>query len=66
MNVNWETFEHDQTIEACYLNATSISGECKQGSVPTVGVDARVPQDVIAAVHFATTHRLKVVVKSTG
>jgi hypothetical protein len=63
---HWETYEHGNTIDACYLNATSENQECKQGSVPTVGVDARVPEDVIAAVNFARTWALRVVVKSTG
>jgi hypothetical protein len=63
---NWETYEHGNTIDACYLNVTVGDGTCKQGSVPTVGVDARVPGDVIAAVEFAKKWRLRVVVKSTG
>jgi hypothetical protein len=63
---NWETFEHGNTIDACYLNTTVGDGQCKQGSVPTIGVDARTPEDVIAAVNFARKWELKVAVKSTG
>jgi hypothetical protein len=62
----WETFEHGNKIDACYLNTTVGSGQCKQGSVPTIGVDARVPGDVVAAVNFAREWGLRVVVKSTG
>ena len=53
------------TISACYLDA-SLGPPCEQGSVPVVGVDARTPADVQAAVKFASKHNLRVVIKSTG
>ncbi|KAF7791875.1 hypothetical protein EIP86_002899 [Pleurotus ostreatoroseus] len=53
------------TINACYLN-TSLGVRCEQGSVPVLGVDTRWPEDVEAAVKFASTHNLRVVVKNTG
>ncbi|KAI6020452.1 hypothetical protein BKA83DRAFT_4302284 [Pisolithus microcarpus] len=63
---NFETFMFKNgTIGACYLN-TSLSVPCEQGSVPVIGVDARTPQDIQAAISFALQHDLKLVVKNTG
>ncbi|OBZ79722.1 putative oxidoreductase ORF5 in fasciation locus [Grifola frondosa] len=55
----------NDTISACYLN-TSIGAPCEQGSISVVGVDARTVEDVQAAVTFAASHNLRLVVKSTG
>jgi hypothetical protein len=63
---NRETYQHGDTIDACYLNTTIVDGKCKQGSIPSIGVDARGPGDVVAAVNFARNWGLRVVVKSTG
>ncbi|KAI6015297.1 hypothetical protein F5J12DRAFT_817299 [Pisolithus orientalis] len=63
---NFESFVFKNgTISACYLN-TSLGVPCEQGSVPVIGVDARTPQDIQAAVNFALRYNLKLVVKSTG
>ncbi|KAF5392829.1 hypothetical protein D9757_000992 [Collybiopsis confluens] len=63
---NYETFIFPNgSISACFLNAT-LGVPCQQGNVPPVGVDARTPEDIQAAVAFATKWNLKVVVKSTG
>jgi FAD binding domain len=65
-NTNFESFIfHNDTISACYLNAT-LGIPCGQGSIPPVGVDARSGSDVQAAVKFAKQHNLKLVVKNTG
>ncbi|EGN97606.1 hypothetical protein SERLA73DRAFT_110899 [Serpula lacrymans var. lacrymans S7.3] len=65
-STNWETFTFKNgTIDACYLN-TTITKICEQGSVPVVGVDAREPSDIQAAVNFAVEHNLRLVVKNTG
>lgn len=55
----------NNTISACYLN-TTLSFLCTQGSVPIIGVDARSPEDVQAAVKFVAKHNLRLVVKNTG
>lgn len=63
---NWDEYIFKNgTIDACYLNFT-LGVPCEQGSVPVVGVDARTPADVQAAVKFAATHNLRVAVKNTG
>jgi len=63
---NFETFEFKNgTISACYLN-TSLEVPCEQGNVPVIGVDARTPNDIQAAVDFAIQYNLKLVVKNTG
>ncbi|KAI6144934.1 hypothetical protein BKA82DRAFT_4168424 [Pisolithus tinctorius] len=63
---NFESFVFKNgTISACYLN-TSLGAPCEQGSVPVIGVDARTPQDIQAAVNFALRYSLKLVVKNTG
>ncbi|KAI9572545.1 hypothetical protein HD554DRAFT_2168239 [Boletus coccyginus] len=63
---DFETFTfHNGTIDACYLN-TTITGTCGQGSVPVIGVDARLVEDIQAAVTFAVHQNLKLVVKNTG
>ena len=65
-NINYETFEFaNGTIDACYFN-TTIGAPCLQGSVSAIGVDARTPADVQAAVKFAKEHNLRLVVKNTG
>jgi FAD binding domain len=65
-NTNFETFIfRNDTISACYLN-TTLGIPCGQGSVPSVGVDARTGSDIQAAVNFAKQHNLKLVVKNTG
>ncbi|EFI26725.1 FAD binding domain-containing protein [Coprinopsis cinerea okayama7 len=53
------------TFDSCPLNYAS-SHVCGQGSVPPIGVDARTPQDIQAAVKFANKHYLRLVVKNTG
>ncbi|KIK22580.1 hypothetical protein PISMIDRAFT_499320 [Pisolithus microcarpus 441] len=63
---NFETFMFKNgTIGACYLN-TSLGVPCEQGSVPVIGVDARTPQVIQAAISFALQQVLKLVVKNTG
>jgi hypothetical protein len=62
---NFETYVFKNgSISACYVN-TSI-GPCEQGNVPVIGVDARSISDVQAAVKFAATHNLRLVIKNTG
>ena len=63
---NFETFIYQNgTIETCSINNAS-GYPCEQGSVPVIGVDARSPEDIQAAVKFASEHNLRVVIKSTG
>ncbi|OSD03413.1 FAD binding domain-containing protein [Trametes coccinea BRFM310] len=63
---NFETFVFSNgTTSACFMN-TSLGVPCTQGSVPVIGVDARNDVDVQAAVNFAGSHNLRLVVKSTG
>ncbi|KAI6038830.1 hypothetical protein EDC04DRAFT_2569206 [Pisolithus marmoratus] len=63
---NFETFIFKNgTISACYLN-TTLGAPCEQGNVPVIGVDARNPQDIQAAISFALQYKLKLVVKNTG
>lgn len=63
---NWETYTFPNgTIQACYLN-TTLGVACQQGSVPVIGVDARTPEDIQAAVKFAAKHNLRLVIKNTG
>ncbi|KAI6096140.1 hypothetical protein F5141DRAFT_1191117 [Pisolithus sp. B1] len=63
---NFEAFMFKNgTIGACYLN-TSLDVPCEQGSVPVIGVDARTPQDIQAAINFVLQYNLKLVVKNTG
>ncbi|KAI6039145.1 hypothetical protein EDC04DRAFT_3011338, partial [Pisolithus marmoratus] len=63
---NFESFTFKNgTISACYLN-TSLGAPCEQGNVPVIGVDARSPQDIQAAINFALQYNLKLVVKNTG
>ena len=63
---NFETFEFKNgTISACYLN-TALGVPCEQGNVPVIGVDARTPEDIQAAINFAIQYNLKLVVKNTG
>ncbi|KAI6008074.1 hypothetical protein EDC04DRAFT_901990 [Pisolithus marmoratus] len=63
---NFESFTFKNgTISACYLN-TSLGVPCQQGSVPVIGVDARSPQDIQAAINFTLHYNLKLVVKNTG
>jgi len=66
ININFASYTFPNgTISACYIN-TSLGYPCTQGSVPPIGVDARNPQDIQAAIRFADTHNLKFVVKNTG
>jgi hypothetical protein len=66
LNTNWETYTFPNgTIEACYLN-TTLGIPCQQGSVPVIGVDARMPGDIQAAVKFVAKHNLRLVVRNTG
>lgn len=63
---NFETYVFKNgTIDAYYLN-TTLGQPCRQGSVPVIGVDARSVADIQAAVKFASTHDLRLVVKNTG
>ena len=63
---NFETFVfQNDTTSACFLN-TGLGIPCTQGSVPVTGVDARNDADVQAAVKFAASNNLRLVVKSTG
>ena len=40
--------------------------KCNQGSVPVVGVNATLPEHVQTTVRFASTHNLRLVIKTTG
>jgi hypothetical protein len=63
---NWETYTFSNgTTQACYLD-TTLGVPCQQGSVPVIGVDARTPEDVQAAVKFVAKHNLRLVIKTTG
>ena len=63
---NWATYTFSNgTTQACYLN-TTLGVPCQQGSVPVIGVDARTPKDIQAAVKFAARHNLRLVIKNTG
>lgn len=53
------------TISTCPLDA-ELGIPCGQGSVPVSAVDARWPEDIVAAVNFAKRHNLRLVVKNTG
>ncbi|EAU82165.2 FAD binding domain-containing protein [Coprinopsis cinerea okayama7 len=65
-NVNFEAYIFSNgTIDACPLNGTP-GMVCGQGSVPPIGVDARNPEDIQAAIEFANEHYLRIVVKNTG
>jgi len=65
-HTNWETYTFTNgTIQACYLN-TTLGVPCQQGGVPVIGVDARTPNDIQAAVNFAAKHNLRLVIKNTG
>ena len=62
-NINFETFTFKNgTIDGCYLN-TTLGFSCDQGSVPPVGVDARVAGDIQAAVKFAVQYNLRLVAR---
>ena len=63
---NYETYTFPNgTIQGCYVN-TALGLPCQQGNVPIIGVDARTPSDVQEAVKFATSHNLRMVIKTTG
>ncbi|CDO71586.1 hypothetical protein BN946_scf184911.g56 [Trametes cinnabarina] len=63
---NFETFVFSNgTTSACFMD-TSLGVPCTQGSVPVIGVDARDDVDLQAAVRFAASHNLRLVVKGTG
>jgi hypothetical protein len=62
----YETYTYPNgTIDACYLN-TTLGFPCEQGRVSVIGVDARSPEDIQAAVMFASQHNLRLVIKNTG
>ncbi|EAU80813.2 FAD/FMN-containing protein [Coprinopsis cinerea okayama7 len=70
---NFESYTFPNgTIESCLLLHSSPgvdfpgSGNCGQGSVPPIGIDARTPSDIAAGIHFANEHHLRLVVKNTG
>ena len=49
--------------DACYPN---IKAPCSVDGYPVYVVDARTASDVLAAVNFARSHNIRVVVKGTG
>ncbi|KAG6327489.1 hypothetical protein ID866_11600, partial [Astraeus odoratus] len=62
----WESYMFNNgTISGCYLD-TTLGIPCEQGNVPVIGVDARTPGDIQAAVKFALQYNLKLVTKNTG
>ncbi|KAI0360734.1 FAD-binding domain-containing protein [Trametes cingulata] len=64
---NFETYVTvDDDVQACFLNPSLAKGQCEQGSVPVVGVEARSVADIQAAVRFTGKHNLRLVVKNTG
>ncbi|KAI0094879.1 hypothetical protein BDY19DRAFT_988669 [Irpex rosettiformis] len=64
---NWEAYisPNGTVLDVCPMNAT-LEVNCSQGNVPVLGVDARTPKDIQAAVKFAVKHNLRVVIKNTG
>lgn len=60
---NWEAWE--ERNQTCYIG-TPQSVPCLQGRVSPYSVSARSPEDIIAAVRFATVHDIRLVVKNTG
>ncbi|KAJ3515976.1 hypothetical protein NMY22_g14312 [Coprinellus aureogranulatus] len=63
-NFNAYIFQNG-TISRCPLDHTR-GQTCDQGSVPPIGVDARIPEDIQAAVRFAKRYNLKLVIQNTG
>lgn len=43
-----------------------VGQPCEQGNIPTVGVAAKSPADVSAALAFASAHNIRVAVKASG
>ncbi|KAJ7729749.1 FAD-binding domain-containing protein [Mycena metata] len=60
--VNWEQGYDLTPPSLCVVNGTT----CGQGDVPLYSVEAQTVTDVQAAVKFATTHNLRVAIKSSG
>ncbi|KAJ7705492.1 hypothetical protein B0H17DRAFT_1038136 [Mycena rosella] len=60
--VNWEQGYDLTPPSLCLRNATT----CGQGDVPIYSVEAETVADIQAAVQFASTHNLRLVVKSSG
>lgn len=50
---------------ARWRRVTILSGECDQGNVPVIGVDAHLIEDIQAGVVFASRHNLRLVIKNT-
>ncbi|KAH7886480.1 hypothetical protein F5I97DRAFT_1829115 [Phlebopus sp. FC_14] len=68
MNGNWRS-SMPGSMDTPYFETfifANGTGTCSQGSVPVIGVDARSPADIQAAVNFAVKYNLKLVVKNTG
>ncbi|KAJ6481261.1 FAD-binding domain-containing protein [Mycena vitilis] len=63
--MNKVNFEQDydlNPVSLCLLNSTT----CEQGDVPIYSVEAQTAGDIQAAIEFASTHNLRLVVKSSG
>ncbi|KAJ6554344.1 FAD-binding domain-containing protein [Mycena capillaripes] len=60
--VNWEQGYDLKPPSLCLRNATT----CGQGDVPIYCVEAETVADIQAALKFATTHNLRVAIKSSG
>ncbi|KAJ7724334.1 FAD-binding domain-containing protein [Mycena maculata] len=60
--VNWEQGYDLTPPSLCLQNGTT----CGQGDVPLYSVEAQTVADIQAAVKFASTHNLRLVVKSSG
>ncbi|KAM6494758.1 FAD binding domain containing protein [Amanita muscaria] len=66
ISTNFESYTFDNgTIDACYYTLL-LGVPCHQGNVAVIGVDARSVSDIQAAVNFAATFYLRLVVKNTG
>ncbi|KAJ7132689.1 FAD-binding domain-containing protein [Mycena filopes] len=60
--VNWEQGYDLTPPSLCYRNGTT----CGQGDVPLYSVEVEAVSDVQAAVKFASTHNLRLAIKSSG
>ncbi|KAJ7635275.1 FAD-binding domain-containing protein [Roridomyces roridus] len=61
--VNWEQGYDQSPPSLCFQNQTTL---CGQGNVPVYSVEAESVADVQAAIKFATTNNLRLVIKSSG
>ncbi|XP_055340389.1 uncharacterized protein LOC129589601 [Paramacrobiotus metropolitanus] len=60
---NWEEFDD---LRCSLEGAQSANAKCSQGRVPAYAVDVHTVDDIRKALQFATSHNIRLVVKSTG